>query len=296
MSNVLLGCAIGDALGVPFETMKPDNPLLINWDRKSFLGSVYHNLKPGQWSDDTQLSIEVAESLIDNNGFNPDNLSKRYIDWIVSGKARGYGRTTLIAVQRLQSGIHWSESGVQGSYGNGTAMRAAPFGVYFRNDINELIKSVKIDSAITHRSCDAEAGALTIALATYYIINNDTENLIDKIMCYLPESCIKQSLSKLHVMISLGISSQQALSIIGTSANVRETVPAAMYCFLKFKTYKKAVIAAIRSGFDCDTTGAIVGSLFGAKSNIKYFDKPLYHKVEDFDKLINLDSKLYNRS
>src|ERR1700676_2795621 len=111
MSNVLLGTAIGDALGIPFETKLVNYQPLIDWDGKTFLGSVHHSLKPGQYSDDTQLSIEVVESLIENHGFNPDDLSKRYVDWIVSKRARGYGRTTFMAVQNLLEGKHWSESG-----------------------------------------------------------------------------------------------------------------------------------------------------------------------------------------
>lgn len=295
MSNVLLGCAIGDALGVPFETMKADNPAIINWDGKSFLGSPHHNLLPTQYSDDTQMSLMVAESLIENKGFNPKDLSDRYVDWIVSGRARGYGRTTLMAVQKLQSGVHWSESGIEGSYGNGTAMRSAPFGIYFKNDIAELIEVVKIDSAITHQSYDAEAGALTIALTTALIANHDEEDLISRIAYDLPDSCVKQSLSKLHVMINIGLPAAQALSIIGTSANVRETVPAAIYCYLKFDNYYDAVLAAIKAGGDTDTTAAIVGSLFGAKSGLKDIDKSFF-VVEDFDKIVTLDSMLYNKS
>ena len=124
MSNVLLGTAIGDALGVPFETKLVNNPELVAWDGKTFLGSQHHHLEPAQYSDDTQMSIMVAESLI-KYGFNPQDLSERYVNSIVSGRARGYGKTTLLAVHNLMEGKHWSKSGVPGSYGNGTAMRAA---------------------------------------------------------------------------------------------------------------------------------------------------------------------------
>lgn len=293
--NVLVGTAVGDALGVPFETMDSTNKLLVEWDGKTFLGSIHHNLLPAQYSDDTQMSMMVAESLIENGGVNPRDLSNRYVDWIVSGRARGYGRTTLIAVQRLQAGTHWSESGVQGSYGNGTAMRAAPFGVYYRDDLPTLIDAVKMDSAITHQSPDAEAGALTIALATAFILNNNSENLVEQILPYLPDSCVKQTISKLPTMIKLGLTTNQILSIIGTGANVKETVPAVLYCFLKFDDYHSAVLASIKAGGDTDTTAAIVGALFGAKSGLKGIDKS-FHAVEDFDKLIALDSMLYNRS
>lgn len=296
MSNVLVGTAIGDALGVPFESMLVNNKELIDWDGKSFHGSRYHQLLPGQYSDDTQMSIMVAESLITNKGFNPDDLAVRYVDWIASGRARGYGRTTLMAVQNLISGKHWSESGIAGSYGNGTAMRAAPFGIYFRNDLQSLVAICKIDSAITHASEDAEAGSIAIALAAAHAVNNDTEDLLERISEKLPDSKVKSLVYSLGSLInSDNISPQQALRVLGTKANVRETVPAALYCFLKFDNYHGAVLNAIKAGGDTDTTAAIVGALFGAKLSMRGIDKSFY-SVEDFDKLVELDSQLYNRS
>lgn len=296
MSNVLVGTAIGDALGVPFETMLVNNQKLIDWDGVSFIGSPHHKLLPGQYSDDTQMSMMVAESLISNKGFNPDDLAVRYVDWIVSGRARGYGKTTLMAVQNLTSGKHWSESGIAGSYGNGTAMRAAPFGIYFRNDLQSLVAICKIDSAITHASEDAEAGSIAIALATAHAINNDTEDLLERISEKLPDSKVKGLVYSLGSLVNSDqISPQQALRVLGTKANVRETVPAALYCFLRFNDYHEAILAAIKAGGDTDTTAAIVGALFGAKFSMKGIDKSFY-SVEDFDKLVELDSQLYNRS
>jgi ADP-ribosyl-[dinitrogen reductase] hydrolase len=296
MSNVLLGTAVGDALGVPFETKLVNYEPLVKWDGKTFLGSEYHKLKPGQYSDDTQMSLMVAESLIQNHGFNPDDLAARYVEWIATGAARGYGRTTLMAVQNLQSGKHWSESGIAGSYGNGTAMRAAPFGVYFRNDLHSLVNIVKIDSAITHASEDAEAGALAIALTAAYACNNDLDRLLDKLYEQLPASKVRSIVYSLDSLLhSEYITPAQALRVLGTKANVIETVPSALYCFLKFDNYHEAVLAAIKAGGDTDTTAAIVGALFGAKDGIKAIDKS-FHTVEDFDKLIELDSQLYNRS
>lgn len=296
MSNVLLGTAIGDALGVPFETMLVNNQELIDWDGKTFLGSPHHKLLVGQFSDDTQMSLMVAESLVANKGFNPDDLAARYVDWIVSGRARGYGGTTYAAIQNLLAGKHWSESGIAGSLGNGTAMRAAPFGVYFRNDLQSLVAIAQIDARITHASEDAEAGSIAIALAAAHAVNGDTENLLERISEKLPDSKVKGLVYSLESLVTADkINPQQALRILGTKGNVRETVPAALYCFLRFDNYHEAVLAAIKAGGDTDTTAAIVGALFGAKLSMKGIDSSFY-TVEDFDKLIQLDSQLYNRS
>lgn len=297
MSNVLLGTAVGDALGVPFETKLANYEPLVAWDGKTFLGSEHHKLQPGQYSDDTQMSLMVAESLIGNHGFNPDDLAERYVDWMVSKRARGYGKTTLLAIQNLLNGKHWSESGVPGSYGNGTAMRAAPFGVYFRNDLQSLIAIAKMDSAITHASEEAEAGAVAIALASAYAVNGGTEGLLDELWQVLPDSKVKSVVYSLDSLIdSPYITPEQALRVIGTKGDVRQTVPAALYCFLKFDNYHDAVLASIKAGGDTDTTAAIVGALFGAKLGVQGIDSDLVKAVEESDRLIELDSQLYNRS
>jgi len=297
MSSVLLGTAVGDALGVPFETKLANYEPLVAWDGKTFLGSEHHRLKPGQYSDDTQMSLMVAESLIENHGFNPDDLAERYVDWIASGRARGYGKTTMLAITNLVNGKHWSESGIAGSYGNGTAMRAAPFGVYFRNDLQSLVSICKMDSAITHASDEAEAGSIAIGLAAAYAVNRETEGLLDELWRILPDSKVKSIIYSLDSLIdSPYITPEQALRVIGTKADVRQTVPAALYCFLKFRTYGEAIEAAIRAGGDTDTTAAIVGGLFGARDGTMDMSYSWIEGVEDSGKLIKLDSQLYNRS
>jgi len=296
MTNVLLGGAIGDSLGMPFETKPADYPPLLAWDGKTFFGSEHHGLNAGQFTDDTQFSLAVAQSLIERRHFDPDHLSQSYVSLFTSGEIRGYGRTTLIAIERLKSGTHWSESGVEDSYGNGTAMRAAPFGVFFRNDKRSLINIVKIDSAITHRSDEAEAGALAIALACYFIVNGDESDLLEKIAKELPKSMVLSKLLNLQTMIDSKATPQDILKIIGTKADVRQTAPAALYCYLKFKNYQEAVEAAIRAGGDTDTTAAIVGALYGAKLGSKGISSDYTDGIENKNRLLLLDAQLFARN
>lgn len=294
MCNVLVGCAIGDALGVPFETMQAKNPFLKKWNGIEYLGSKHHKLMPGQYSDDTQMSLCVANSLLECREFNPTDLAQRYQEWFFEGNPRGFGHTTRIAMNALKDGAHWSESGVDGSYGNGTAMRAAPFGVFFRNDMKSLIEAVSIDSAITHNSPDAKAGAIAIAVATALAANGDTDKLLDRVFEKLPDSAIKKTVSTLDILISSDyIKPMEALRALGTSANIKETVPAALYCFLKFDRFISAAYAIIKVGGDTDTNSSIIGALYGAKYGIKHFSKYHLDNVEDSQKLTILDFQLY---
>ena len=297
MSNVLLGGAIGDALGKFAESKTADYAPLLAWNGIDFIASEHHNLAANCFTDDTQFSLEVAKSLIENNGFEPDDLAERYVKLFTSKTIRGYGRTTLAAVQNLYDGIHWSKSGVSGSCGNGTAMRAAPFGIYFRNDLPTLIDVCRIDSAITHASDEAEAGSIAIALATAYAINNDTEDLLEKIHDALPTSKVKEIIFSLGSLVdSPYILPSQALNVLGTRADVRMTIPAVLYTFVRFNDYHPGIECIIRGGGDCDTNGAILGALYGAKFGMKCFPSHMVNNIEDSLKLIELDSQLFNRS
>lgn len=293
MCNVLLGCAIGDSLGLFAESQLPTYPELLNWDGKSFLPSKSHNLPATYYSDDTQFSICVAQSLLENSGFNPENLAEKYINLFQTNTIRGYGSTTLAAIRNLQSGKSYKESGIVGSLGNGSAMRAAPFGVFFRKDLKTLVEVVKIDSAITHNSEEAEAGSLAIAIASYYASNNDITNLLNKILPYLPDSKVKKNISSLDALItSHEITPNQALRVLGTSGDIRQTVPAALYAFIKFSSFHEAVTTTIRNGGDTDTIAAIVGSLFGACLGMQGIPE-IFYQVENFEYLIKLDNDLY---
>lgn len=297
MSNVLLGAAIGDAMGVPFESKPPPNPLFSEWDGKSYLGSEWHKLKPGQYSDDTQMSCMVAQSLIESKGFDPNDLSKRYVHWIASGEARGYGKTTYASIQNLINGKTWIDSGIVGSYGNGTAMRAAPFGIYFRNDIKSLLEVVRIDCCITHNSDEAIAGAQAIALATAMSVNNDTMDMCKRICELIPNSQVKNSIANLNYWLdNRNIAFSKVLEILGTRADVRQTVPSALYCFLRFDDCFTAMLASIQAGYDTDTTASIVGSLFGAISKLDALPQQFLLNIENKENLLLLDSQLYNRT
>lgn len=294
MYNVLLGTCIGDSLGMQFESRPASDENLLAWDGKSFGSSEHHKLTFGQYTDDGQFSICVAQSLIDNNGFNPEDLAQRYVDLFDSKTIRGYGRTTLAAINNLRSGIPYTHSGILSSYGNGTAMRAAPFGVFFRDDLNTLLQVVKTDSEITHFSDEAVAGGLAIAIASYLICNGEEDkNILNTIVSHIPDSVVKERLIFLNEIISFDTNHQDVLKYFGTKADVRQTVPSALYCYLKFDNFQDGVETAIRGGNDTDTTAAIVAALFGTKLG-KEGIPDRYYTVEDFDKLIQLDNKLSN--
>ncbi|HHT9120934.1 MAG TPA: ADP-ribosylglycohydrolase family protein [Candidatus Hypogeohydataceae bacterium YC41] len=116
----LLGLAIGDALGMPFEGWSPVS-IKRHWNAafsqkglKGFLPSPSRGLRAGQYTDDTLMALCHVRSLIEKGGVAPEDIGKRFIEWYDSGNLRGIGGTTAYAIRRLKKGYNWQESGATG--------------------------------------------------------------------------------------------------------------------------------------------------------------------------------------
>lgn len=197
----LVGQGVGDALGMPFETCKATDPRLTSWDG-SYLPSEYHKLAPGQWTDDTMMAKIVMESLFLCGGFYPQDLADRYRHWLISGDLRGMGKSTKHALENLVSGSPWCDSGIEGAEGSGTAMRAAPFGIFYHDDLYTAAEFARMDARITHRSIEAEEGSAAIAVAMGLVLTGvDPELLISKVLGYLRDSNVKRKLVATQVLV-----------------------------------------------------------------------------------------------
>ena len=131
----LVGCAIGDALGNPFEMDPANKPRLLEWDGLFKEGGTFWWGQPGQYTDDTLMSLALAASLLEFEGFNPEDVGLKYLAWMDSGNTRGIGGTTAAALTNLKLGATYQTSGLthndgKPACGNGTAMRASPIGLW----------------------------------------------------------------------------------------------------------------------------------------------------------------------
>ena len=190
----LVGQAVADALGMPFETRLASDPLLVNWDG-SYLPSEYHQLDPGQWTDDTMMAKMLMESLYICGGFYPRDVANRYLHWYLAGDPRGMGKTTKASLQRLKEGSRWTDSGIDNAEGNGTAMRSAPMGAFYHDDPLTVAEFARMESKITHKSIEAREGSAAVALMVAFIWQGVNKfDLIEATLDFLNNSKIKDKL------------------------------------------------------------------------------------------------------
>ncbi|HOY62693.1 MAG TPA: ADP-ribosylglycohydrolase family protein, partial [bacterium] len=102
----LLGLAIGDALGMPFEGMRTSTiKSMLGGKAGEFMPCRDRGLRAGQWTDDTKMALKLAESIARKNGkVDPADVARAYVEWYDSGDLRGIGRATLEAILNLKSG------------------------------------------------------------------------------------------------------------------------------------------------------------------------------------------------
>lgn len=302
----LTGLAIGDALGMPFETHPHTSDALRQWDG-SFQSGATNNLqpqrKPGEWTDDTKMAMELAKSLIESSCYNPVLAAANYIEWYRTGDLRGIGKATREAMDRLILGHHWNGSGVLHAQGNGPSMRIAPMGVFYRHSLLTVAEMTRVDAWITHRSQEAQEGAVAVALAVALLAEGAVKKngLIRPVLHLLQggtdgfSTLTESRLEELDKFLASEPSFAQSFRYLidkGTKAVTDQTVPAAFLCFMATDSFKGAVDMAVRAGGDTDTVGAITGALAGT-----YYGKeqvePYLDLLEEAAFLQHLDHLLW---
>ena len=295
-----LGLAIGDALGMPFEGWSPAS-IKRTWIKKDFLPShstITMGLCPGQSTDDTLMALCHVHSLIEKGRVEPEDISQKFIEWYDSGNLRGIGATTAYAIRRLKKGYNWQESGATGEYaaGNGGAMRIAPVGLFYHNDLPALKEAVRKAVIITHNNPEAVAGALAVA---YLVAKSVREKLhpdtaIREVSDFIGPCKVRENLQRAGELLDSGATPEEALKPLGTSGYVVETVASAVFCFLYSPDdFYKTVVNAVEGGVDSDTTAAVAGAISGSYNGMKGIPEDWLKGVEDSAGLQDLAGRLY---
>lgn len=297
----LVGCAVGDALGNPFEMWSVSEPVLQAWDGQFKAGGTFWKGEAGQYTDDTLMSIALATSLIEKRGFDQEHVGAQYLAWMESGNTRGIGGTTHRALTRLKNGSSVLESGVthndgKPASGNGTAMRASPIGIWYRGDPGKLIEVAMNDASITHNSFEPKMGSVAVALGTALIANGATDmvEVLEEVAGVISDSIVKEKLMLALTHLEMGTEHFEALAQIGVNGYVPETVGAAFYCLGASANYRDTVVLAVQAGGDTDTTAAIAGAMAGTLYGLDGIPSEYKDKVENFELLQSLTDELVN--
>jgi poly(ADP-ribose) glycohydrolase ARH3 len=145
--GALLGVAVGDALGAPFEGTRvmPHRVL----DR------LVRDPGPMRYTDDTHMTLGLAASLLERQGFHGNHMATAFAQNFAAEPWRGYGPGPPQVFHRLRQGVPWDEAGQAlfggaGSFGNGGAMRVAPVALFGFADLPQVSQLARHTAMITH--------------------------------------------------------------------------------------------------------------------------------------------------
>ncbi len=254
--GALLGLAIGDALGAPFEGLERDSYSRVS-DYAS--GGVY-GTEPGAWTDDTAMAICLAESLLARGGVDEHDLLERFLRWYRAGEnsADGFAigiseKTRAILESFGRSGQIDAAAEVENS-GNGAIMRLAPVAIYFRESAVDARRAAMRQARVTHTAGAAlEAAGLFAELLVVGMRTGD------------PDMVLSAAVRVTHPDLA-GISDhpRKRREEISSAPRAVDTLEAALWCLHRGGDLEGAVVEAVNLGGDTDTLGAVAGQLAGA--------------------------------
>ncbi|MBZ0281890.1 MAG: ADP-ribosylglycohydrolase family protein [Anaerolineae bacterium] len=268
----LEGLSVGDALGGFFEFSSSNR--------------LAHHVKTktppkGQWhyTDDTNMALSIYENLRLYGEINQDQLALSFATHFERG--RGYGPSIHRFAPRVRSGQHWRKVssavfGGNGSFANGGAMRVAPLGGYFADDLDALIENARHSSEVTHAHPEGIAGTIAVAVVAAYAWNLRGKTIapqafIEFVLPHIPPSEVYNGTAK-AASFSPGTSLQEAVDILGNGSRVtaQDTIPFVLWCTgEKLNNYEDAIWFTASGGGDVDTNCAMVGGIVAAYTGVE---------------------------
>lgn len=326
----LVGSLIGDCLGAPYEGEDVTNGEKIIIQRyfdklegTQFIGPYR------QYTDDTAMTKSVAKFLIEDSTKNYTNLAKYFVNEYFKEPQRGYGQNVVEVFHKLKnskfadinkpaSEQFWGS----GSYGNGGAMRIAPIALFYFDNFNKMLEVAENCTKITHTNLLGVNGALLQGVAIHQSFHQAKNSSLDiNDFCLNLISIMKEIekvnenddpessafTDKLHMVIKLlkkgNVESEEVIQILGNGISAYESVPTAIYCFLKAQNeiphvtsdniFRRTIQYAITLGGDTDTIASMAGAIAGAYVGEEGINKNLIDQCEFSKQILQLADNMF---
>nr|WP_304956221.1 ADP-ribosylglycohydrolase family protein [uncultured Acetatifactor sp.] len=284
--RALEGIALGDCFGQTF--FVPDEIACKRINNREILNEPWH------FTDDTVMAIGIYRILEKYGKINQDELAKVFASNYALDWHRGYGGTAHSILRNIGEGKDWREAAAEvfdgmGSMGNGGAMRVAPIGAYFADDLDKVLYYARASAEVTHAHIEGIAGAMAAAVASALILNKklgcyfgEGETFVRDIADKLPECDTKYKILT-AASVPRESSIDFAVSVLGNGMmlTAQDTVPFCLWCAAyHYDSMEEALWTAVSALGDRDTICAIVGGMVSLYADklpqqwLSYMERP----------------------
>lgn len=243
-----LGLACGDALGATVEFLMPREIKAQYGTHREITGGGWLRLRPGQVTDDTEMSLYLGQAILDSGGWNQVAAADAFAAWLKS-RPVDVGATCRRGIRRyvLQGIVEGPPSDTDG--GNGAAMRNLPVALFTLGN-DALFERYSLEQAhITHHHPFSDAGTLALGrMVQTLILGGGIKEC----------RAIANRLIEQHRQFRLNPYPGRA------SGYIVDTVQTVLHHFFYTDNFESCVVETVNRGEDADTTGALAGMLAGA--------------------------------
>jgi ADP-ribosylglycohydrolase len=300
--GVVLGSAIGDALGYPVE-FSSMGAIRARFGAAGVTGYVDYRSSAGRrfapYSDDTQMAQVVLESLLESRAEQADldgtmrRLANGFVDWArhPRGGHRNPGAACLAGCEALAAGSPWSEAGEESAGGCGSVMRVYPFALVFCDEAERAEEWAVEHSKLTHRSPIAFAACAAFVCGLLALLRDASSAELCSVMSSAAERHDRETASRLRGAERAALTGEPPESVLrrypGWAAH--DAIAAAYYVFARHADDPRAaLLEAVNSPGDSDSIGALVGALLGARHGLERLPTEWVDELERSDELMAL--------
>ena len=296
----ILGLAVGDAVGTTLEFRTPGSFEPIT----DMVGKGPFNLKKGEWTDDTSMALCLAQSLVDKNGFDPNDQMEAYVRWwrqgymSHTGDCFDIGITVQDALSRYEDSHEpFSGSDDPLSAGNGSIMRLAPVPLFFSKYPDLAIKYSAESSLTTHGAIEAvDACRYMGSLIVGAVSGVGKKELLSEGYCVVGDNWKNQPLAPAINEIAQGSFKHRNPPEIKGTGYVVKSLEAALWAFYNSNDFREGCLLAVNLGDDADTTGAVYGQIAGAFYGYQDIPEGWRNSIAMLSEILNIADHIYEQS
>jgi ADP-ribosylglycohydrolase len=293
MEAILLGLALGDALGWPVEFI-----WLPGIRERYGAAGIVDVPDPAVYTDDTQMTVALMRGLIDAGpraslDEQMAGVGARFGEWRRDPaiEVTSPGTTCKSGLDRYLAGTSWRLSGIEHSKGNGAAMRVLPVGFLYQHDEARLRDLAVAQSVITHRHPAGVAGAVAVAYAVKLALDGvPMEQWVRRILAFVDGMSDELDAALLRIGHVLAWNDEDdALKHLGEGWVAEEAAALALYCCLRRPdSYVEAIRLGVNITGDSDSIGCIAGGIMAARLGEAAIPAEWIGRLRDADALRGL--------